>query len=126
MAKEETARLRVAVLIRDLIFETKIRATARSLNVDVWILRGPTELSGLSKEPKPQLLIVDLGIGEGEAIEAIRAAKSTGLHVVAFVSHVDVELADRAEKAGADVVLPRSRFAAQLPSNLLGGGESVE
>jgi hypothetical protein len=54
------------------------------------------------------------------AFEAIRAAKAhPGVRVLAFVSHVDTDLADLAVKAGADEVLPRSRFAAQLPALLV-------
>ena len=50
----------------------------------------------------------------------MRAAKeqSAQAHVVAYLSHVQVELAAAAKEAGADTVLPRSAFSAKLPEIL--------
>ena len=66
------------------------------------------------------LLIVDLNSAGDDAVDAVRAAVShpSRPRVVAFVSHVDVDLADRARSAGADEVMPRSRFSQTLPQLL--------
>jgi len=55
----------------------------------------------------------------GEPLEAIRAIRREGttreLPIIGFLSHVDRELAQKAESAGATRVLPRSQFSETLP-----------
>jgi DNA-binding NarL/FixJ family response regulator len=118
--------IEVAVLIRDLIFETKIKSTAQSLGIGAVVVRSAQELEALLvKEPSIRLLIVDLNTAGPTACDAIRIAKNRPtVCVLAFVSHVDTDLANLASEAGADEVLPRSRFSAQLPQLLghRGGG----
>ena len=61
------------------------------------------------------LLIVDLAAGsfDGVAIvEALRAAgELEGTRTLGVYSHVDVDTRRRAEAAGFDLVVPRSRMA---------------
>ncbi len=112
-------KIEVAILIRDLIFETKIKSTAQSLGIGAKVVRGVSELERLWSEHAIRLLIVDLNTSQNEACEAIRTAKArSGVRTIAFVSHVDVEPARLAAEAGADEVLPRSRFTTQLPELL--------
>ena len=47
------------------------------------------------------------------------AAGTSALPVIGFLSHVDRELAQRAEKAGVTRVLPRSQFSENLPDLLM-------
>ena len=106
----------VIVLIDDLIFETKIRSTAASLGVAAAVVKSVTDLSAALNAEAAALVIVDLNTG-GDAIEAIRtsARHATQPRVLAFVSHVDQDLATSAREAGADEVMPRSRFNIELP-----------
>ncbi len=115
MSSSPTARS-VIVLINDLIFETKIRSTAASLGVGAALVKSATDLSAALEAKAAALVIVDLNTG-GDAIEAIRASAghASHPHVLAFVSHVDEGLATQAQEAGADEVMPRSRFSADLP-----------
>jgi len=116
---DEAPQRLVAVLIRDLIFETKITSTAGLLGVSVKIIRSAGELAGILDQGVVGLVIVDLNTAGPTAFEAIRLAKThSGVRVLAFVSHVDAELAAKATEAGADEVMPRSRFSAQLPALL--------
>ena len=116
MSSSSTARS-VIVLIDDLIFETKIRSTAASLGVGAAVVKSATDLSAALDSEAAALVIVDLNIAGSDAIEAIRASvgHASRPHVLAFVSHVDEDLATRARQAGADEVMPRSRFNAELP-----------
>ncbi len=122
MSSSPTARS-VIVLINDLIFETKIRSTAASLGVGAALVKTVTDLSVALDAEAAALVIVDLNTGGSDAIEAIRtsAGHPGQPHVLAFVSHVDQDLATQARQAGADEVMPRSRFNAELP-RLLGTG----
>ena len=111
--------IEVIVLIRDLIFETRIKSTAQALGIGATVVRSVNELATLLNQSAIRLLIVDLNTAGPAAFDAVRAAKAhPGVRVLAFVSHVDTDLANLATQAGADEVLPRSRFTAQLPALL--------
>jgi len=62
-------------------------------------------------------LIVDLNTAGVDAVAAGNALTPRP-YVVTFVSHVDQDLAKQAADAGADQVMPRSRFTAELPQIL--------
>ncbi|HEU4391933.1 MAG TPA: hypothetical protein VFV34_29370, partial [Blastocatellia bacterium] len=74
-------------------------------------------------EGTPSLIIVDLNAGRLDPIELVKAIKSSEMRrvpVLAFLSHVQVDLMRRAEEAGADKVMPRSAFSQRLPEILAG------
>src|SRR3954452_8453249 len=100
----------VIALVRDLLFASKITATAAAAGTSVTLVRDPAKLAG-----RPGVrLIVDLNL-EG-AIEAAQAWKGeTGREAIGFVSHVDTATIDAARAAGIDRVLARSRFVELLP-----------
>ena len=68
----------------------------------------------------PKLVLVDLNARQGalEAVERLAAAgnaqKDGAQHIIAFLSHVQTELAEKARAAGCRQVLPRSKFTAEL------------
>jgi hypothetical protein len=108
----------VIALVRDLIFASRVTATAAAAGTCVQLLRDPAKLAGQAG----RRLIVDLNLdGAIEAAQAWKAA--SGGEVVGFVSHVDTATIDRARAAGVDRVLARSRFVELLP-NLLAGETS--
>lgn len=74
---------------------------------------------GKANAPVTQVL-VDLDLGE-LAIEMIRTVKAhtPTIPVLAFGPHVAVDLLKAADEAGADQVLPRGAFTAQLPQLLV-------
>jgi hypothetical protein len=103
----------ILVLVRDLMFASKISATAQSEGVAVKMIRDPEKLAG----EQGDRLIVDLN--QAGALEAAAQWKSkSGARVVGFVSHVDRETIDRARSMGIDEVLPRSQFVQRLPELL--------
>jgi ABC-type sugar transport system substrate-binding protein len=99
----------VIALVRDLLFASKITATAAAAGTSVMLVRDPAKLVGV----RGSRLIVDLNLAG--AIEAAQAWKAqTGGEAVGFVSHVDTATVDRARAAGVDRVLARSRFVELL------------
>lgn len=103
----------VLVLVRDLIFSTKIRGTAEALGTPVRLLRDPAHLA----QHHGRLLIVDLNLPG--VIPAAAAWQAQGdRRVVGFVSHVDAETIVAARQAGITEVLARSRFVEILPALL--------
>ena len=103
----------VLVLVRDLMFASKIRVTAESVATPVRMLRDPAQLN----DAAGRRVIVDLN--QAGALDAAVAWKArTGGEVVGFVSHVDTGTIRAAREAGVDQVLPRSRFVEILPDLL--------
>lgn len=74
----------------------------------------------LSAGPAPEALpggvdlaLVDLEAGP-VALELVRTARAAGVKVLAFGPHVDTELRQAAEAAGADRVVTKSRLTASF------------
>ena len=104
----------ILLLCRDLMFVSKVTATARALGVPVQVVRDPAQLPQQGTR-----LLVDLN--QSGAIEAAATWKAaTAGQVIGFVSHVDTDTTERARAAGLDQVLPRSRFSATL-EQIIGG-----
>lgn len=107
----------------DLIFATKIRSTAEALHCQTQMVRSPESLREfLQKMPSP-LILIDLN-AEGNPLEAVHTALRTApdAHLIAYCSHVQTELAEKAKEAGVQEVLARSTFSARLPEILGSAG----
>ena len=107
----------VVALVDDIFFQAKMAETARHAGVALQtVSNGPALVAAAGASTNgPRLLLVDLNARQGpiEAIEQLRAAGNS-LPVIAFLSHVQTELAQRATAAGCQRVLPRSKFTAEL------------
>lgn len=119
-------RPRVILVINDLIFETKVRASAQAADVDLVVVRGPGDLARQLDESSTNCVIIDLNTAE-DFSQIIRTTVERCPHtkVIAFGSHVDVDSAKAARAAGAHEVLPRSRFVAELERILTSGGDQT-
>ena len=106
--------LQVLVLVRDLIFSTKIKATADAVGRSVRVLREPAMLAG----QEGAMLIVDLNLEHSIPAAAEWLGQGERRRVVGFVSHVDGETIRAAREAGITEVLARSRFVEVLPTLL--------
>jgi DNA-binding NarL/FixJ family response regulator len=109
---------RVLALVDDLFFRQKIVETARLTDVEVACFATPQDLVDEARAHAPALILVDLNSTQNpmEAIEKLGAGNSAP--VIGFLSHVQVDLAERARRAGCTEVMPRSQFSKELPSIL--------
>jgi DNA-binding NarL/FixJ family response regulator len=109
----------VLAFVDDLFFQAKILETAKRANVDVRTFTAVDALLAEIKRHAPKLVIVDLNTRSKplEAIESVRSA-APDLPVIAFLSHVQAELAQRASAAGSSRVMPRSQFTRELATIL--------
>ena len=109
---------RVVALMDDLFFQMKLAETAKQLGVEVKVATNGEALMGLM-ESDPKLVIVDLNARSQplQAIEKLRQSRKD-IRVVAFLSHVQTELAAQARAAGCDEVMPRSSFTQNLAAIL--------
>jgi len=111
----------VVVLVDDMFFESKIAETAKQAGVAVATCDTGDAFLIEVERAQPRLAIVDLNARNG-AIEAIQRLHETGnpTPVIAYLSHVQTDLAARAQEAGCKDVMPRSKFAANLAALLTG------
>ncbi len=109
----------VIALVDDLFFQSKILETARRVGIEVKTVSTGEQLVAETEKDSPALLLVDLNARQGplEAIEQLQRAGNQK-PVIAFLSHVQVELAERARAAGCRQVMPRSQFTKNLASIL--------
>jgi DNA-binding NarL/FixJ family response regulator len=109
---------RVAALIDDLFFQLKVAETAKQLGIEFKVASNPDALFTLL-EPPTKLVIVDLNSRNQPVatIERLRATQKE-LRVVAFLSHVQTELAAQPRAAGCLEVMPRSVFTQNLAAIL--------
>jgi hypothetical protein len=96
----------VAALIADLMFASRVEETLRAAGHDVVVV--PT-IEALEDQSGADLVIADLAEIDPSALQR------TASPVLGFYSHVDVDTRRRAEAAGIDVVVPRSRMAREMP-----------
>jgi hypothetical protein len=104
-------------LVRDLMFSSRITATARAAGREVKVVREPGKLA---QADGAGLLIVDLNL-EGAIEAAVRWKGGMAGRVVGFVAHVDTQTIQRAQEAGIDRVMARGEFVRALPELLEGG-----
>jgi CheY-like chemotaxis protein len=105
---------RVVALMDDLFFQMKVAETAKHLGVEFKVAASGEILAGML-EPPTKLILVDLN-AKNEPLATIARLRATQkeLPVVAFLSHVQTELARQAKAAGSTQVLPRSVFTQNL------------
>jgi DNA-binding NarL/FixJ family response regulator len=102
----------------DLFFQMKVAETAKQLGVEFKVAATREGLRALL-DPPTKLVIVDLNARNQPVatIEEIRATHKE-LRVLAFLSHVQTELAAQARAAGCSEVMPRSTFTQNLAAIL--------
>jgi CheY-like chemotaxis protein len=112
---------KVIAVLDDLFFTVKIMDAAKRAGLEVIFVKEEGRLLDLSRE-LPALILFDLNTKAVDAIQLIQLLKhqpeTSSIELLAFVSHVQVDLKQRAIDAGADLVLPRSTFSTRLPSIL--------
>jgi nucleoside-diphosphate-sugar epimerase len=94
---------RVLAIVSDLMLASRVTEGLRAAGHDVVVapaLPAPLEADAI---------VCDLDDADAAAVVA------AGPPVLGFYSHVDVETKRRAEAAGVDLVVPRSRMARELP-----------
>jgi hypothetical protein len=100
---------RVVAFIPDLLFGSKVMASLTSAGYEPVLA---SSLDALRTEcPDADALIVDLTADAPERIEHVRLCRAPGARTLAFYSHVETDVRERALAAGFDLVVPRSRMA---------------
>jgi hypothetical protein len=87
---------RIALVVPDLLFGSRIQGGVEAAGHEV-----------VAPDSAPDLVIAD--------VEVVDPAAVAGPRRLGFYPHVQPDLKRRAEQAGFDLVVPRSRIARELP-----------
>ena len=108
----------ILVAVDDLLFSSKIRATAKLVGVDLTFARTHDDILTQAGTLNPTLVIFDLDSQKTDPVTTIADLKRdpalAAIRTLGFVSHVHTDRIAAARQAGADDVLARSQFASQL------------
>jgi hypothetical protein len=98
---------RVVAFVPDLLFGSKVVGSLRAAGHE------PELVSDLEQAElqAADALIVDLTADPQARIERAASRRPPGTPVLAFYSHVEADVRERAEAAGFEMVVPRSRMA---------------
>jgi CheY-like chemotaxis protein len=132
-------------LIDDLFFQAKVRETAKHMGVTIETATTGGQLLKAAEASPQALILVDLNARQGalDAVEQLCAQnkqahlpvgpasppdghaanqqqRGNPRRVIAFLSHVQTDLAERARAAGCEQVIPRSEFTRNLAEILRG------
>jgi hypothetical protein len=99
-----------------MFFASKIRAAAEAVGVEISFPR--TKESLIEKARQADLVIVDLHSQRFDPLTL--PADLSGVRLLGFFSHVEVELQRQAVAAGYERVVPRSVFSRDLGQILTG------
>jgi hypothetical protein len=94
---------KIVAIVSDLMLSSRVSESLKAAGHEVSVT--PT----LPDSPDAEAIVCDLDTAD---IDAVVAA---GLPTLGFYSHVDVETKQRAEAAGLNLVVPRSRMSRELP-----------
>ena len=100
---------RVVALIPDLLFGSNVLGALQAGGHDPVLV---SDADGMRRElPGAEVLIVDLTADAGARLEQLQTVPRERVPSIAFYSHVEVDVRTQAERAGFDLVVPRSRMA---------------
>jgi CheY-like chemotaxis protein len=109
----------ILAILDDLLFTSKIKASAQQLGVPVVFARSAAAaLETLRTTAPPSLVILDLNNPRTDPLATVAAMKAdpalSHIRTVGFASHVQTETIEAARAAGVDEVLARSAFTQRL------------
>jgi PleD family two-component response regulator len=111
-------RKKLLAVVDDLFFSVKINESAKRAGMDVEFVKSEKDLMEKAKD-KPSLIIFDLNYSAIEPLKLMSTLKADqdlkGISCLAYVSHIQGELKQKAHETGCDVVLARSAFSQNLP-----------
>jgi hypothetical protein len=114
---------RVLALTRDLLFGSQVQGALTLAGHEVELVADESLLrerlaqadAADNDGPAVDVLVVDLTDGELEGDQSVQSlvgdGRLTGVRTLGFYSHVEAAARDRAERAGIELVVPRSRMA---------------
>ena len=108
---------KVLAVVDDLLFTVKIIDAAKRAGLEAEFLKSEHDLLAKANE-KPILIILDLNATSVNPLNLIASLKGNpelkSISIIAFLSHIQGELKQKAQEAGANMVMARSAFSQNL------------
>jgi len=127
---------RVVTFTADLLFGSRVQGSLAAAGEDVQLVSDRESLRAAvlgGSDRAPEVLVVDLTDAALRGADEVRALGEAGAlsrtRTLGFYSHVEAEARERAQRAGFDLVVPRSRMAregAELVARLAAGDVAPE
>ncbi|HWF46164.1 MAG TPA: response regulator [Bryobacteraceae bacterium] len=112
---------KVVAVLSDLMFTVKIQEAAKRAGFEVVFVKSREDAVEQAKK-NPAVIILDLNMTGADPLEVIRTLKAdretSGVSLLGYVSHVQVDLKHAAQETGCDMVIARSAFSQNLPTIL--------
>jgi PleD family two-component response regulator len=109
---------KILAVVEDLMFTVKIADAAKRAGLEVEFVKSERDVIEKATEEKPLLVILDLNFEAVQPLKLISQMKSDGemkqISVIGYLSHVQGELKQQAQEAGANIVMARSAFSQNL------------
>ncbi|MGD0134980.1 MAG: response regulator [Bryobacteraceae bacterium] len=109
---------KILAVVEDLLFTVKISDAAKRAGLEVEFLKSERDVIEKATHEKPLLIILDLNFSAVQPLKLISKVKSNGemkqISVIGYLSHVQGELKQQAQDAGANMVMARSAFSQNL------------
>jgi PleD family two-component response regulator len=113
---------KILAVVEDLLFTVKISDAAKRAGLDVEFVKSERDVIDKATHEKPLLIILDLNFSAVQPLKLISKLKGNGemkqISLIGYLSHVQGELKQQAQEAGANVVMARSAFSQNLPQIL--------
>jgi len=113
---------KILAVVDDLLFTVKISDAAKRAGLEAEFLKSEKDVIDKATEERPLLIILDLNNNSVQPLELISKLKSDGdlrhISLIGYLSHVQGELKQKAQEAGANIVMARSAFSQNLPQIL--------
>jgi PleD family two-component response regulator len=109
---------KILAVVEDLMFTVKISDAAKRAGLEVEFVKSERDVLEKASAEKPLLIILDLNFSAVQPLKLISKVKSDGdmkqISVIGYLSHVQGELKQQAQEAGANIVMARSAFSQNL------------
>ena len=113
---------KIVAVLEDLFFTVKISDAAKRNGFDVAFVKAEQDALAAARADKPSLIILDLNCHGVNPLKLVGKLKGDSelkhISVIAYLSHIQGELKQKAHEAGCDMVLARSAFSQNLPQIL--------
>jgi CheY-like chemotaxis protein len=111
-------RRKILAVVDDLLFTVKINDAAKRAGLNVEFVKSEHDVIERVNQEKPLLIILDLNNSSVEPLHLISTLKGDGdlkqISLIGYLSHVQGELKQKAQEAGANIVMARSAFSQNL------------
>ena len=115
---QKHGKKKILAVLEDLLFTVKINDAAKRAGLEVEFVKSERDVIEKAAQEKPLLIILDLNFSAVQPLNLISQVKNNSetkqISVIGYLSHVQGELKQQAQEAGANIVMARSAFSQNL------------